>query len=970
MNNLLLQIRASLLLVFLIFLSACGGQQTRTLSSLNEGEREIITEEDVVIDPLTFDQVRDEYNTLLDIFEEEKLKEQIERRIADVHMIEGDYRLSTEDEYDGIYDGAKQAYLNLLEKYPDSPENAKILYQLSKAYDSEADYDSALKILTQLTSEYPDYQYIAEAWFRKGDIHFNNTEYNLAENAYVSVVNEGESKYRLNAQYMLGWAYYKQLFFNRSVTAFSVVLADVFGENSEIESLNKNQKVLAEDTLHSLSLSLDKLDAEKSIESFSELHNKPYVWLVYDDLGDYYLEKERYEDSASAYRRFTDIYPFSVKSPLLHDHIIQAYVEGKFFRQSLVEKENYVDKFGLYSEYTVQRGKLGEEVFSSLRTYLDELSSYYHNDAQSQRALVEAEKSKDEALRNNEIIQKSSVQAIKQFDIAIDYYSEFTDTFSSDEKVDEIYFLKAEALYSAYRYAEAAVDYERVAYASIGESANGKYNDAGYAAVISHNNHIEDLINGSNYLGRLSSPALGDESQKVKNYKEVASESMLRFVDVYHQDDRAVSVMSNVADYLLDTKQYEKVVAYTGKLLTDHSGLSRNLQKTVLGIRALAYFNLEEYQNAEINYLAQLELVEPLSEEYKAVSERLAIAIYKKAQVLADNQQNTIAIEEFLKIKRLVPDTKVRVPAQYDAATLLIEESKWSRAIAELEELDANFKGHELAVGFPRKLAFAYEKDEQWLKAADMYRRLASDDPDVTIRREGQYLSGMIYVKAEKFAASTQQLEVYVDLYEEPFDDYLEALHRLALNADLNNNLAKKNQWVLRSIEKEAENPKPSDRSRWIAAWSNIQYANYLHTLFDTFALSQPIAESAIIKNQRLQEALAYYQVASEYGFQEFSTESSFQIGELYSEFANSLIKLPPSSELSQDDQVLYKEIIAEQALPFYDQSRLVHQVNISRAWQGYYNEWIIKSYEAMRLLSPDRFNKEEVSVGVEYEVW
>lgn len=943
---------------------SCGSNKPQTLASLSDTSTNELKDEDVEIESLTHEQVRNEYEALLDVFEEEKLKEKIERRIADVYMMEGVYQQNTDTEKESYFGQATEAYLDVLEKYPNSPENAEIFYQLSKSYDLEGNQDAALDMLIRLTTQYPDYENITEAWFRRGDIHYSNGDYGQAQTAYTKVALSKEDKFELNAHYMLGWSNYKQLNFRSGVESFSLVVNRLLGRSQDLARLEPKQRSLAEESINSISLSLDKIGGAGEIEVFEKLAGKNYVWLVYDDLGKYYLDKERYEDAAGAYRLFVANYQNSNKAPSMHENIISAYETGGFTRQTLVEKENYVAAYGLKSEYTKNRGGISPEVAGLLEVYLDELASYFHGLAQAEQKVLDKEQEKDESFRDLELEEKRAVAAVAAFDKAADYYGQFATTFPDNDRVDKIYFLRAETLFSAYRFQEAAEDYERVAYKAKGSSANEHLNNAGYAAIIAYQNHLDDLVNGSSHPGR-SPRAPIQSSREISRWKERSTGSMLKFVDVFYQDERSPSVLTSAADYLMASEQYKRAVKVTETLVADHEDLNNALKKTAYGITGLGYFRLEDFQSAEDNYFSQRQLVDPATEEYTKISERLGLSIYRKAQGMIEAGEKQLAIVELLKIKNWTPVASARVPAQYDASSLLLEAENWSAAIAELEELDANYRSHELALEFPRKLAFAYEKNSNWGLAAETYTRLADNDPDVEVRQQALFVSGFMFEKNKDYKQSIEKLTRYTEEYSQPFDNYMEASYQLALNYQAIEDQANENIWLDKIIAADRQSgSQRTERSQWLAAWANTEYGDYYSEQFDGVSLAQPIAQTVGPKNDLLQRASERYESAAEYGFFEFVTMSSYKIGKLYQTFANELRAVPPPESLSADDQQVYKSIIEEQAEPFDQLAVDLYQANIEKAWGGEFNEWIANSFEGMQTLNPTRYSKRELIVS------
>ena len=935
----------------LVLSLGCASNKSNTLGALKYTPKE--KEEEIEFQKLNHQEVRAEYKELLDLFEDKQLKEQIERRIADVYMMEGVYDQNQQAQRQSYYVDAIKAYRNILDKYPDSPDNAEVLYQLAKAYDMEGDQEEALKMLTQLTTRHPTYPNLAEAYFRKGDIHFNNQDYRRAEQSYHAVTQLDKSKLAINAHYMLGWAYYKQTEYNKSIDAFTYVLDQLLINQSSIENLGKAEKPLVKDTLHSMTLALDRIGGAETIASLEAIATKNYVWMIYEDIGEHYLEKELYEDSATAFRLFVNNHRHSVQAPMLHEKLINTYIKGGFPRKALDEKEAYVNAYGLHSDYQGNRGGMPTNVSQSIKVYLDELARHYYNEGQDYQELV-AELAEKKNRDDKEIAEKS-IMSIASFDRAADFYQQYVATFPDDARIDEIYFLKAEALFLAKRYAEAVADYERVAYRPKGKSAEKHAANAGYAAIISYQKHIETL------------PA---DSQDVKKWQAQAVESSLQFAKTFHTDSRSPMVLTNAAEYLFSLDQYQRALEVSGGLIANNPQLDKTLKKTAYGIMAHSHFKLGDYQNAENNYLNQRELVDRTSDEYTQISERLAAAIYKKSEGIVDSGEKEAAIGQLLKIKTLTPDSTIRVTAQFDAASMLLELEQWDRAITELKELAALYPEHELAVEFPRKLAFAYEKNENWALAAESYLGLSEKDPDAEVRREALFLAATMFEKNKNYATSIEHFKSYDATYEKPFTSRMEARYHLATQNEKLGDTEKQLFWLKRLIEGDQKaGPQRTDRSRWLGAWANIKYGDYYAAEFSSHKLYLPLVKSLPAKNKSLESAVKQYQSSADYGILEFVTMSSFKIANLYQQFAMELRASSKPAGLSPDEQTIYAEIIEEQALPFDGLAIELHQANIDRAWEGKFNEWIDRSFAEMMKLNPARYNKTEIMVSYGDEI-
>lgn len=65
-----------------------------------------------------------------------------------------------------------------------------------------------------------------------------------------------------------------------------------------------------------------------------------------------------------------------------------------------------------------------------------------------------------------------------------------------------------------------------------------------------------------------------------------------------------------------------------------------------------------------------------------------------------------------------------------------------------------------------------------------------------------------------------------------------------------------------------------------------------------------------------------------------------------------------------------YEILLEDQALPFEDKAIAIFQTNAERTRDGVWDEWIQKTYESLRKLSPGRYSKTELveeSVDVIY---
>lgn len=931
-------------LVSALSLSACMGNSKGTIGSLSPVYEQ---EPELELTDLSHQKVREEYQEILELVEDKELKQQIQRRIADVYMLEGDQ--STEfTPSKSYYQEAIKSYRTTLERYPNSPDNAEVLYQLAKAYDLEGDQDQALEMLNRLTAQFPNFSHNAEAFFRKGDIYFNRENYRSAEAAYRSAVARDNPLIKINGHYMLGWTLYKQSAYAESLEAYAFVL-DAKLSSVSYQQLSKSDQPLVDDTLHSMSLALVHLGGAEHIARIDKINQRDYVWRLYEQLGEYYLTKERYEDSAQTYRAFVENFSKDLRAPKMHSRLISAYIEGGFPLQALEEKQAFVGAYGIHGHkrFLANDGALRQDLKPQLKTYLQELAQHFHGDAQA----LEKDVTQLNPEQHSKRIEQAGILAVKQYAQAAQYYQEYIDSFPNATDLADITYLKAETYFASHNYSQAIKDYEQVAY-HFDRSKNSS--EAGYAAIIAYQRQIE--------LEKTASKAQ-------RQWQAQAVESMLSFSQNFGQDARSPTVLTKAAEYLFGLDQYQRALDVSSTLVAENSNADSNLKKTAYGIMAHSHYKLEDYLSAETQYLNQRALTEVGSDEYKLISERIATSVYKTSEQLVGSEQQRQAVDKLLTIKTLAPSSDVRVTAQLDAANMLLAMELWREASLEFAQLHSLFNTHKDAAQFPRRqayaleqLAFANQQKVDFTVAAERYEWLYRNDKDPDVQRRALFSSAELYAQAERHDLAIDYFKRYAHRYEQPFDTRMEARYQLAVIYEKDRDMQRHLYWLRRVIDGDKKaGDQRSERSRWLGAWANVKYGDYFTWEFKRTKLRQPLAKSLARKNERLTNASKRYQKAANYQIFEFVTQSSYKIAGLYERMSDDLLGSERPKGLSKADNSRYETLLQQQSAPLLQTAVDLHLGNVERAWDGQYDDWVAKSYLSMRSLNPTRFNKQEL---------
>lgn len=854
------------------------------------------------------------------------LRSEAMRRLGDLKLEAGELNRIEQEIAQGSPLDTRDAialYTRLLAIYPNYERNDAVLYQLARAYEADQQADKALAALEQMVNRYPASRYVDEAYFRRGEILFVQRNWPEAEAAYAAVIAFGNrSEFYEQGLYKHGWSRFKRGENEGGLDSFAKLLdrklLDARGGEKDLETFTRPQRELVEDTLRVSAISFSFEDDAKGVDHFLERHGpRAYSHLLYETLGDLYTSKERWTDAANAYRAFAMREPDHEKSPLLQTLAIGAYKRGGFASLVLEGKREYVERYGLTASFWAHRRPADSPlVVQDLKTNLQDLAAYYHEQAQA-------------------------TKQISDYHAAAHFYREFLSSFPEDKDSASTNYRLADSLFESHQYAEAAVEYEHSAY---NYPQNDQSATAGYAALVAYENHEPELS--------------GDAR---KEWHRASLESALRFATTFQDHPESTTVLVRTAREMYDAQGYAKAVDVADIVLARRPEVERRKQVTAWTVIANAKFELGEYPRAEEAYLQVQKLLPDGDPEHVVIEERLAAAIYKQGESHRADGADAAAVEDFLRVARVAPKAKIRATADYDAAALLIGLKDWPRAIAVLESFRSNFPSSELQREVTRKLAVAYTEAGRSDVAAVEFERI-SNTPGTApeMQREALAQAAVLYEKAGDSGHTTSALEAYVKRFPAPFDAAVEARQKLA-DLAMKRDPARRKALLEELVRvDQTAGADRTDRSRYLAARAALELALPARDAFNAIRLVLPLKKSLEAKRTAMQRAIKDFEGADAYAIAEVSTSATFEIAELYRRLAEDLIKSDRPKTLKGEELEQYDLLLEEQAYPFEERAIEIHLVNTARAQHGLYDDSVRASYAKLAKLKPARFGKFE----------
>jgi TolA-binding protein len=915
--------------IAVLALGGCASNKhsTATIESLSKQEYKF---EEPALSAVEEEQVMEKYRVLLNTAQEGDMHSEAMRRLADLQLEVGELDNLSDDPTQTQAGQAKMQaaidlYLLYLETYPGRPGNDLILYQLSKAYALNGESEKGLETLDRLVRDYPNTRYLDEVQFRRGETLFVFRDYYAAEQAYGVVVNRfPESTYFEKALYKYGWSLYKQHEYTRALDSF-VSLLDIkegqgmINEDRLAPELPRTEQELLTDTLRVVSLSFSSQDGANTIRKYlSSKGQRPYEALLYRQLGELYISKDRITDAAEVYLAFVDSNPESHLAPQLHTDAIDAYRKANFPDLVLSAKEEFVQRYGVDSRFwEIQTEENRAQIQPLLTRHISELATHYHA-----------------------VAKKTS--KVADYKRAAGWYDTYLRSFPNDKDAAQINFLLAETLYEGKQYVRAVNEYEKAAY---NYPVHAKSAEAGYAALLSYK--IVDK-----QLAARDKPA----------WQQRSINSALRFSAEFPNDKRVPAVLAKTSEELYALKDYQRASSTAKVLLQRKDITDPKLRRTAQIVYGHSQFELGDYLAAESAYQSVLKGMPTSDKEYAGLSDRLAASIYKQGEAARDRGEYVAAAGLFMRVGESVPKSSLRATAQYDAATMYIQAGDWGSATRILEDFRKRYpENKKLQQGVTEKLAAAYTETGQGGKAATEMLALAALSPDPTYRRDMMLQAAQLYDKSGKKTQAVSTYKDYVRKYPRPVAQSMEARHYLAEHYRKINQPELWGYWLNEIVKADASaGSQRSPRTKYLAAKATFDLSKPYYRKYQQARLTLPLKKSLANKKKLMQDTVTMYDRAIKYQVAEVTTAATYQLAEVYYDFAQALMKSDRPRNLNADELEMYDILLEEQAYPFEEKSIDIHAANLKRAREGIYDEWVKKSLATLAKLQPVRYAKKE----------
>jgi len=836
-------------------------------------------------------------------------------RLAELELEVSNELLESDDD-ETQYDSAINNTINLLETtlkdYPKAENNDKVLYQLAQAYDRTNQYEKSIDTLKKLAEKYQKSPHYPEAQFRIGESYFARGEYISAEDAYTEVIFslENDTFYE-KALFKRGWTRYKQELYLEAADDFYLAI-----DRHKFTDITDSEQSLLDEYMRAMSLSFSYQSNDGSIHQyFSDKPNYPFLYETYSSVSDVYIKQERYTDATKILEEFITYNPTSQDTPLARISMIKTWQKGGFTNQLHQAIDDFYNGYNPTTPYWASQttdGDNSEQVDAALRTYIVQISSYFHADFDKKKKKTD-------------------------FNQAKKWYGRYLNHYQAYANKDKIYSLYAELLHTNQQ-AEEAIQYFELA-AFDGDLILDK--KSAYAAIAVLNDVIK--------------PDTANKQQQAWIQKYIHYTQ--QYIELYPQDKQSEPIAMRGAELAFNGKNYETVISIANKLTDNASDASRNYTNN---LKARAYLELQQYADAESVYLELLEDKNISNKERNTLSNSLALSIYRQAESAQKENQPDLALNHFTRIADVSPNSSLASDGLYDAIAMTMQSERWTDAISLINRFNTLYPNNKRKADITQKLSVAYLNSGDQGRAAKEFQRISQFSDNIEVKRAALWKAAELYDNKNNLTDAVIAYRDYAHTYKTPYPANMEAMYRLTELYKKIGDTQKQQFWQARisNIDEKTTKRNKTDRTNFIASTTILELAQSKQNQFNKVQLKEPLAVNLGKKKTAMQAAVKLFGQASTYGIAEITTEATHRIGQIYLDFSQSLLTSEKPKNLGEEERIQYTILLEDQAFPFEEKAIEFYEANLTRTKDGTTNTWLDASLTQLKELFPVRYQR------------
>jgi tetratricopeptide (TPR) repeat protein len=921
------------------------------------------------------------------------------------------------------YSESQKIYKKILTQYSAYSRLDQVIYRLGAGLIEAGKGAQAVSYLQRLVKNYPNSKFLPDANLALAEFFFEQELLGAARDKYQAVLKFKDNPNYDFAMYKLGWVYYNQGEYRKSVDTFKKV----------VERTNKKLG-FQKQAINDLVVAYAEIeDGWIEVRDYLlKMRDKEFTYRKLAQMARLYEGQGKSKKAIAIYEYFIAERPDAPKIPAWMESIIIAKKKINDF-EDLEKTMNtyvaYLDPAGTWAKKNQDNpGQLNNAALLS-QASLAFLANTYHLRAQDHDT------------------KEDYVAAIKYYKEFIRRFPDAPISFSMNFFVADIYLIELKNYEQAATYYQQVIDLYKAG--NYPESAKKEEieafaRDAAFGVVSAYNElvmkHHPDsiLVKMAEYQEKYGNKEF--EKEKVESGTEtkpnpkvpllkyekgfvVASD---QFSEMYPEEDITPTVDYVSAEVYKARGHYDKAIPRYESII-EHAPKHRYASYAGNSL-LVANYVLKNWDEVEkwARYMLKNEIfdVTPKTDLIQAI----ALAINERAKELKEAEKFEKATAELLRLAKEFPDSKLAPGALFNAGAIYEAGDKLTEAVGVYERVVNDYPESLQAPEALFVMGAIFEARADFGKAANYFAQMGSTKEYVNAEgekveykthpkaSEAVYNAAVLRAAMEQWAEAIATFEKYIKLYGdqeseqeqikkvrlrmaylemkkgdpeaafERFEDYLE-LDDVTPNevVQINTELGlltekiKGRNWEEESNEyfnkalstwKELDEENQT-KMRFFAAQARFRQAERIYQDFTKVTLSFPMSKltKGLEKKGKLeQEAEKIYLEVIQFKSPKWVAASAYRIGQMYRDFAAQLSNLPIPDGLTERQAMDYQWALDQKIIPLQDKALAAFQKAQELALQlQAYNTWSSKSAKQISTMQSSTYpitEQDGVEVG------
>ena len=886
-------------------------------------------------------------------------------------------------------------YRQLLEKFPKFKFNDATTYLLGYCLEKQNDFEGAQQAYQDVIEQYPKSQFVTESWVRIGEYYFDAYDdpdaLPKAAHAYEQAIQDKNSPLYDKALYKLGWTYYRMDKFDPAVQRFLQLVDYYDGQKVKGKGTGELRGEAIQYT--AISFADEKWGSvEKAKATFAKMGGRPYEAEIYRRMGDVYFDQTRHADAIAAYKLALAKDPLADDAPQLQQRIVQAYERDRKLDDAYRESESLATTYAPGTPW-YEKHKNDPEVIAAVQDMAEKNlygSAVYHH----QQALALKQQGKLE-------------QAKGTFEVAARGYESYLQRFPRTKQAYEVQFFAAECQYNSLQFAKAAKNYDSIR----DTGADDKYRkEAAYGAVLAWTKLIEQEQKDKKLAVY---PVLRSkdrpEGAKVEPIPLAPEEKSLlnaidQFVYLSPKDPQAPGAAYRGAEMLYAHNQFPEARSRFESIIRTYP--KTEVAKYATNLTVESFLTDKDWRSVEevsARLAANTEVIDPKSDLYKDLVKFKLAGRFKLADELMAQGQWDAAAQKYIALVDEEPKHEFADKALNNAAVCYEKEHRFESALKLYERIFREYPNSKLADAALFRVAVNQENSYDFENAVASYQALVDDYPASKDREAALYNAARLQEGQQQYKAAAASYARYATLFPKA-EDAPKNQYRAALvyekDSDTKNEIKALNEYIrkfgsrpgqselLVEAQKKlgdayAKSGSPKDAKRaWeaaakefdrrglkaeqaaagadAAAESRFLIAEQELKDFDKLKIGgrgKALEKSFAVKRAAVKKVQDSYAEVFKYKQVEWSLAAAYRRGYVLERFGATINETPVPPEVKRlggDAVTAYQDLLQQQTAALEDKAVESYAATLAEAKKNKVsNEWTKKTLEALNRYRP-----------------